>query len=71
MLIFSGILPLLLATSTALNSNSLPLHPFVIAASFFHLLSLLNDPFCHLLGEGNGTLLLYSCLENSMDGGAW
>jgi len=24
-----------------------------------------------LFGEGNGTLLLYSCLENPMDGGAW
>ena len=22
-------------------------------------------------GEGNGNLLLYSCLENPMDGGAW
>ena len=22
-------------------------------------------------GEGNGTLLQYSCLENSMDRGAW
>ena len=22
-------------------------------------------------GEGNGNLLLYSCLENSMDRGAW
>ena len=22
-------------------------------------------------GEGNGNLLLYSCLESSMDGGAW
>ena len=22
-------------------------------------------------GEGNGNSLLYSCLENSMDGGAW
>ena len=22
-------------------------------------------------GEGNGNPLLYSCLENSMDGGAW
>ena len=22
-------------------------------------------------GEGNGNLLPYSCLENSMDGGAW
>ena len=23
------------------------------------------------LGEGNGSLLQYSCLENPMDGGAW
>ena len=22
-------------------------------------------------GEGNGNLFQYSCLENSMDGGAW
>ena len=24
-----------------------------------------------MLGEGNGTTLQYSCLENPMDGGAW
>ena len=24
-----------------------------------------------IAGEGNGTLLQYSCLENPMDGGAW
>ena len=23
------------------------------------------------IGEGNGTALQYSCLENHMDGGAW
>ena len=23
------------------------------------------------MGEGNGTPLQYSCLENAMDGGAW
>ena len=71
MILFTGILPLVLATSTALNPNSLPLHPFIIAASFSHLLSLLNDPFCHLLEEGNCTPLQYSFLENPMDGGAW
>ena len=31
--------------------------------------------FYHLVdtwvGEGNGTPLQYSCLENPMDGGAW
>ena len=27
--------------------------------------------FIHDKGEGNGTPLQYSCLENPMDGGAW
>ena len=27
--------------------------------------------FLHFFGEGNGTPLQYSCLENPMDGGAW
>ena len=27
--------------------------------------------FIHICGEGNGTPLQYSCLENPMDGGAW
>ena len=26
---------------------------------------------CHWVGEGDGTPLQYSCLENPMDGGAW
>ena len=25
----------------------------------------------HIIGEGNGTPLQYSCLENPTDGGAW
>ena len=25
----------------------------------------------HVIGEGDGTPLQYSCLENPMDGGAW
>ena len=29
------------------------------------------DPLSSTLGEGNGTPLQYSCLENPMDGGAW
>ena len=28
-------------------------------------------PSSLLLGEGNGTPLQYSCLENPVDGGAW
>ena len=27
--------------------------------------------FFYCIGEGNGTPLQYSCLENPMDGGAW
>ena len=34
------------------------------------MLSYLYLPFL-IPGEGNGTLLKYSCLENPMDGGAW
>ena len=30
-----------------------------------------NHGFRENLGEGNGTPLQYSCLENPMDGGAW
>ena len=26
---------------------------------------------CYIIGEGNGTQLQYSYLENPMDGGAW
>ena len=28
-------------------------------------------PIIGISGEGNGTPLQYSCLENPMDGGAW
>ena len=37
-------------------------------------LSFQHEDLCHLqgsCGEGNGTPLQYSCLENPMDGGAW
>ena len=30
-----------------------------------------TDPLGFWGGEGNGTPLQYSCLENPMDGGAW
>jgi len=44
------------------------------------VVSSLESPLCdywectwllHSSGEGNGNPLQYSCLENSMDGGAW
>ena len=30
-----------------------------------------RDQIANICGEGNGTPLQYSCLENPMDGGAW
>ena len=33
--------------------------------------SLLTESVILKFGEGNGTPLQYSCLENPMDGGAW
>ena len=36
------------------------------------LLTMMASFYCELTeGEGNGTPLQYSCLENPMDGGAW
>ena len=37
---------------------------------FMHVISQLGDIHVYM-GEGNGTPLQYSCLENPMDGGAW
>ena len=39
---------------------------FLLTSIFFFYISLVFWD-----GEGNGTPLQYSCLENPMDGGAW
>ena len=39
-----------------------------MSGSYFRFL---NSVSTLLDGEGNGTTLQYSCLENPMDGGAW
>ena len=55
-------------------------HPLLFSAWYQYICSLhLSLSFCFankiiytiFLGEGNGTPLQYSCLENPMDGGAW
>ena len=39
---------------------------------YTHISPIHNFPYCQFRnGEGNGTPLQYSCLENPMDGGAW
>ena len=35
------------------------------------LCSIFGETLSKYYGEGNGTPLQYSCLENPMDGGAW
>ena len=40
-----------------------PLSPHYSQVTFY--------PSAYSPGEGNGTPLQYSCLENPMDGGAW
>ena len=63
--------------------TSLPLHPpshpsrssqstrlsSLCYRAAFHQLSILHMVVC--IGEGDGTPLQYSCLENPRDGGAW
>ena len=36
-----------------------------------YMCQILFNKLAHLFGEGSGTPLQYSCLENPMDGGAW
>ena len=51
-----------------------PKYYFIFPAQVFPFPGLLIVLFVYLVfeaGEGNGTPLQYSCLENPMDGGAW
>ena len=49
------------------KNNKTQLNDFLVYSYAFQIL--LNIPLVY--GEGNGTPLQYSCLENPMDGGAW
>ena len=43
----------------------------IVVEQFISELGLFWESIEHQLGEGNGTPLQYSCLENPVDGGAW
>ena len=46
--------------------------PLQLLGSWSPITHLMQKPqVSSLIGEGDGTLLPYSCLENPMDGGAW
>ena len=47
------------------------LKPAWIWSLYSFCICLFIYPICTFFGEGNGTPLQYSCLENPMDGGAW
>ena len=53
-------------TLKGFSSTTIQKHQFFCTQSF-----LFSNPVYSLNGEGNGTPLQYSCLENPMDGGAW
>ena len=38
---------------------------------FYHMVVDIGRYYFELFGKGNDNPLRYSCLENSMDGGAW
>ena len=46
-------------------------HDLVIEQQQLQQTRRINKPIAMCGGEGNGTPLQYSCLENPMDGGAW
>ena len=50
---------------------SLPHPQGHIQRCIYTVLSVISGAFILPVGEGNGTPLQYSCLENPMDGGAW
>ena len=61
-----------LVSITTFNLQGLLTKPLVLSLVFFIYFPILKiNSLYNNIGEGNGTPLQYSCLENPMDGGAW
>ena len=58
---------LLLARKAMISLDSILKSRDIILLTNFHIVKAMVFP----VGEGDGTPLQYSCLENPMDGGAW
>ena len=54
-----------------LKSEPLVLEELNLQTLTFQFVKIVFGQPCALGGEGNGTPLQYSCLENPMDGGTW
>ena len=66
------IISYLLVSITTFNLQGLLTKPLVLSLVFFISFPILKiNSLYNNIGEGNGTPLQYSCLENPMDGGAW
>ena len=63
-------MPIFIALVTFLVLKSI-LSDINVAILLLYAYYLHNIYFPIILGEGNGNLLQYSCLENPVDGGAW
>ena len=47
-------------------------HVYIYTYIYVYMCAYIHYVYLHTrIGEGNGTPLQYSCLENPMDGGAW
>ena len=57
--------------SASSTGASLSWAPAVLGLFHAEVVSARLNPSHGTIGEGNGTPLQYSCLENPMDGGAW
>ena len=61
-----------LVSITTFNLQGLLTKPLVLSLVFFISFPILKiNSLYNNIGEGNGTPLQYSCLENPMDKGAW
>ena len=62
--------PLLLDRKAVINLGSILKNRDITLPTKVHLVKVMVFPVV-MYGEGSGTPLQYSCLENPMDGGAW
>ena len=62
--------PLLLDRKAVINLGSILKNSDITLPTKVHLVKVMVFPVV-MYGEGSGTPLQYSCLENPMDGGAW
>ena len=69
--ISSSVVPFFSCPQSFPASESFPMSWLINSGYFTYIQKVLFLILSKTIGEGNGTPLQYSCLENPMDGGAW